>query len=477
MSGEATASTGVPEKFPTARLRSFRIIPRLDTYPTVVALTQTLFGKLALLIVFGLLLYGADQHSWLMVTCLALPIFFPRRRHLAVSVATLLYTGVILSMKSAHPLREFGLVALVFALADFLVSSAASRQRTRIGRHPLLFLLGGFTSLILICCWLSPHKRLSAPLWEFTTVLGSYVWFIGYVLLDREAKPVHRFGLELGSLRPFWGAASTPTPFPNGTACLRQIEAKDTERLAITQLKGLKLLAWARLLSLFLFAYTWFFHNYLGIPFYDKALDLSARHMPLPSLICWASLILEFFHKLLAISIWGHRIIACCRMAGFDALRNTYRPLSSTTVAEFFNRYYFYYKELLVRFFFFPTYLRLPPSLGTLRTTISIFVAACFANAYYHFTRDLWFIQVEGLWGSLKSFQVFLFYCVILASAISISRVRGRPDPSKGFIRCTLVPAFLVSVFYCLLGIFSTTDRNYPLLEHLRFLAHLFFLN
>ena len=36
-------------------------------------------------------------------------------------------------------------------------------------------------------------------------------------------------------------------------------------------------------------------------------------------------------------------MIACVRMAGFRALRNTYRPLESRTVAEFWNRYAFYF--------------------------------------------------------------------------------------------------------------------------------------
>jgi len=175
--------------------------------------------------------------------------------------------------------------------------------------------------------------------------------------------------------------------------------------------------------------------------------------------------------------VWGHRIVACCRMAGFDALRNTYRPLSSTTIAEFFNRYYFYYKELLVYFFFFPTFLRLPSRLGKWRVTIGIFMAACVGNTYYHFTRDLWYMQGHGLWQSVKTFQVFFFYSVVLATAIAISRSRNRPDPTLGFFRSTLRPAVLVSLFYCLLGIFSTTDRNYPLAEHLRFLGHLFLLN
>jgi len=45
-------------------------------------------------------------------------------------------------------------------------------------------------------------------------------------------------------------------------------------------------------------------------------------------------------------------------MAGFATLRNTYRPLESRSIAEFWNRYYYYFKEMLISFFFYPTFFR-----------------------------------------------------------------------------------------------------------------------
>lgn len=475
MSSEAGVLTNVTSESLMARWRNFRIIPRIETYPAVVNLAQTSAGKLGLLALFGLLLYYANPQSWLIVACLAITTFLPKKRHLAMGLGTLGYTVALVWVRTEHRSGIYISIAVVFALAAIVMRIAAARQSSRVGRHPLMLLLSIFTGVILLCCWLPAGSILPSHLWQFTTIFGTYVWFIGYVLLDREARPFREFGLEVGTLRPFWG--STLTPFPNGSACLRQIEAKDAEQLAIIQLKGLKLLVWSILLSLFEESYIWFFHGHLRIPRFERALYLSSQHTPLPPLICWASVILYFFYKIIDISVWGHRIIACCRMAGFDALRNTYRPFSSTTVAEFFNRFYFYYKELLVHFFFFPTFLRLPERLGKSRMTISIFVAACLGNTYYHFTRELGYLQTHSLWQSMKSFQVFFFYSMVLAAGISLSRQRGRPDPSKGFVRRTLIPAFLVSLFYCLLGIFATTDRNYPLVEHLRFLGHLFLLN
>jgi hypothetical protein len=474
MSSEATIAR-LPASNWTARLKSFRLIPRIETYPAIVSLTQTVAGKLGLLTCFGLLLWWMDPWAWLVLLGLAATTFFPKKRHLAVMLATWGYTvgAYLLVGSAAYP--ALLCVGIVVVLGSLLIYAAARERRNFFSRYSLLILFGTFTGLILLCCWLPSQGKNTAALWMFTTILGTYVWFIGYALLDNEPKPARELGLEIGSLQPFWG--STATPFPSGPACLRQIEAKDPEKLALTQLKGLKLLVWAEALTLFESGHSWFFHDFLRIPHFEKAMYLSSLHTPLPWYICWASLILYYFHKLFTISIWGHQVIACCRMAGFDALRNTYRPLSSTSVAEFFNRYYFYYKELLVYFFFFPTFLRLPSKLGKLRISIGIFVAACLGNTYYHFTRELGYVQEHGLWEAIKTFQVFFFYTVVLAVAIAISRGRSRPDESLGFFRSTVRPAIMVSIFYCILGIFSTTDRTYPLWEHLRFLGHLFLLN
>ena len=75
--------------------------------------------------------------------------------------------------------------------------------------------------------------------------------------------------------------------------------------------------------------------------------------------INWLVLIANFFMRLVWFSVWGHTIIACCRMAGYNALRNTYRPLQSASIAEFWNRFYYYFKELLVDNFFLSCFFAL----------------------------------------------------------------------------------------------------------------------
>src|SRR5208283_1902894 len=152
--------------------------------------------------------------------------------------------------------------------------------------------------------------------WDFTSSLSVYIWFICYSLLDRSSPSRDPFSLQLGSYRPFWGG--TNTPYAKGAAYLRRIEAHNPEQLAVAQLKGIKLLAWSVILDLFLRkAFMPVVHGQLGIPVFSLLLGFSARGGSFPWYVGWASLIANFFEELARLSILGHRIIASCRMAGF----------------------------------------------------------------------------------------------------------------------------------------------------------------
>ncbi len=227
--------------------------------------------------------------------------------------------------------------------------------------------------------------------------------------MDKSGKPGSDISLELASFRPLWG--STTTPFPKGAAYLRRIEARDASQLAVVQLKGIKLLGWAILLTLLQGLLTKVFHGYLQIPTFDRALAMSVRGVPPAWHVRWASQILYFLEMTLSIAIMGHRFIAVCRMAGFNALRNSYRPLSSTTIAEFFNRFYYYFKELLVDFFFYPTFLRYFKEHKRLRISFATFAAVVFGNSLFplHTGLDSLFATM-ALWHALVTYQVFFFY-------------------------------------------------------------------
>jgi hypothetical protein len=452
-------------------ISDFRLIPRIETFPRVVSFAQTTLGRITILAAFGLGLryFSPNLLSAMPFTLLlALMTFMPERRRFILAIVTIL--AVLPTYR--EPLL-LGLNLTVVALGIFLYWCATRWPKSWFGQRPVAVLLIGFTVLILFACAATPRSLPYSILWDLVGLMASYLWFIGYSLIDRSSKPARDLTLELATYRPLWG--STNTPFPKGAAYLRRIEAQNPEQLAVAQLKGLKLLVWAVLLAVFQVLWYRFFHGYLGIPTADYALAMSVYGTPVAWHLRWESQILDFFESILSISIMGHRVIAACRMAGFNALRNTYRPLSSTTIAEFFNRFYYYYKELVVEFFFYPAFFRYWKRRPKLRLVFATFSAACFGNVFYHFTRDWPTIREAGLLKAISDYQVFAFYCAALATMLSISQLRKKRMRPTGIIRGQILPAIRVCFLFCLLNVFTGSPQKYPLVAHFKYLMSLFF--
>ena len=472
MSAHAGATSEILAS-PLPRERAgFRIIPRVETYPGVVKFAQSIPGKLVILALFTLGLRFVTQDWMAMGACLAGITFFPARRRLLVTAATLVFTFAVPWSTYPHPLYTSALILFVMAIGAVFFWLGIAFPRSFLGRHAILVLLSSYALLVLAASYFPNTTPRYLTVWDFTSIFGIYLWFIGYSLLDRRSPDRDEFALQLGVYRPFWG--STATPIAKGASYLRRIEAKDARQLAVTQLKGLKLLVWCLLVTYFSKYFSWFVHHYLGIPTFEKSFYQSVLHAPYPWYTCWASLICLFLEDILALSMWGHRFVACCRMAGFNALRNTYRPLSSRTISEFWNRYYFYFKELLAEFFFYPAFLRFFKKNRKLRLVTATFAAAFFGNAFYHFFRDLQFIANVGFWKALAGFHVYAFYCFLLAAGISISQLRAGKPRRAGFLRQHVVPVLCVSLFYMLINIFAYLGRDYPITEHFRYFLHLF---
>jgi D-alanyl-lipoteichoic acid acyltransferase DltB (MBOAT superfamily) len=178
---------------------------------------------------------------------------------------------------------------------------------------------------------------------------------------------------------------------------------------------------------------------------------------------------------LLAISIWGGVIVASARMAGFRLLRNTYRPLEATTLAEFWNRYYFYYKELLVDHFFYPAFFRYFRNHRRLRMFFATFAAACVGNLLFHLIRDIHFVAELGLRKALVGEQSHAFYTFVLAIGVALSQLRPpNKELSRGWLRGRIVPCIWVATFFCVLHVFDAPlDREHSIWQRGEFLFHL----
>ena len=476
---------------------AFSIIPPLDTYPKFVDFAQKVPGKILLLVLFSAGL-SCQVDNWVEISAfISAMTFLPQFRPMLLVLATLsalymadwpnseigwaipqLHYSLNIFLNILMPAGVLGLLALYYTVVK-------KNKEEWYGRRPVRNLLVFYILTLITATALPLSNPHSVYLWGFLVILGKYLWFFNYTLLNRHAKETSPLALQAGCYIPFWGG--TATPFPKGAAYLRKIEAKNPEQLAISQLKGVKLLYWALLLVFFdnllkqiLYGPLVFNHGFsgisfsLGIPFLPTVLRDGAGHNYSWSMN-WLALIANFFVGLVGFSAWGHLIIACCRMAGYNALRNTYKPLQSSSIADFWNRFYYYFKELLADNFFYPAFLRYFKKWPKIRLIFATLAAATFGNVLFHFLRELGAIADKGFWLTLWSFRVYMFYGIVLGAAISISQLyENKGVKDKSWLRKNIITPIYVVGFYCVLSIFDSTDGTLPLTEHFIFLLKLF---
>ena len=404
---------------------------------------------------------------------------WPERRRVLVAAAT------------AYWLLAFHCVPATLAWAALLIASSAmwfalalfqQKPDLWLFERPVRNLLVLYIALLAAASYLPLAPLVRFSFWAVLLVAGKYLWFMGYALCDR--KGVHRQSPLLAFLRfqPFWGDSNVP--YPKGEANMDRIEAKNAEELAVCQLRGIELMVWSTLLvaALALFDQMrqgpWPYAAWLGrihfpnhISKLNPAIELYLKGTPLPRLDCWLAVIANFSRDLLWVSGWGGTIIATCRMAGYNAVRNTRKPLTARTIAEFYNRLYYYFKELLVAFFFYPTYFRYFKKHPRLRVFAATLAAAGFGNAIYHFLRDIQFIIDKGLWRALVGFQVYLAYSLILGIGIGVSQLRGQDGRARGG---RFTGPLCVLTFYCLLMVLDDPHRGWTVRDYFSFLINLF---
>ena len=494
-----------------------KIIPQIDTYPRLLAFGQTRWGKLGLLVAFaGMLWFDRVPYGFELAVAAGLVSYFPKYREPLLSLAALCWLffyrdwsqwEFIQRMAAAEvhtrpwilDLLAIILLTVIFCGVGLFFHYVRQRRGSSyLARRPVFALVGAYLVVLLLAGIFPPRGAAQAVVWVFIALLGPLLWFFAYALQDAGSKSAEPFDLELGTLRPFYMTASPSfTPIGKGRAYLRKTEARTPADLSRVQLKAVKLLLWIALLKgvrqLFvvvvygapwrplalLFGHFGLHVPNLGVPTLDAALQQTVAGAHVSAHVAWASLIAHFLESLLAVAIYGNQAVACCRMAGFYILRNTYRPLQSQTIAEFWNRYYYYFKELLVELFFFPTYMRYFKKYRRLRTFAATIAAATIGNMIYHFCRDFHYVADMGLAAALSGFQVYAFYTLILGLGIGLSQMRMRravpaQEASRGR---QLLASFVVIAFFCLLEVFDYEPRSHTLGTHLAFFLNLFSLH
>jgi hypothetical protein len=471
-----------------------RWLPFLATVP----------GKLVLLAAFTVLLAAKNAVAWPAVAVALVALTFaPRHRRAILAAATV---GVVAASPPVDLQLLAGLadtrgalsamgwwpaaVAATLALGCGLVELARRRPQSIVARRPAALLV----ALVVAMLAAGGGGMLGGAAWLLVAAtamsLSSYLWFFAYAASDARLAGAPPALAQVGYWRPFWGFSNVP--IGKSAVWLERVEAKDGAALARVQLGAVRLLAWCTILGFAMELLRWAAyapHEVLGeaarawsawrppegLPTIAALVEAEASGRQVALVTRWQSVVTEFAMTVLHMTTWGNSIVAIGRMAGYGMALNTDRPLLSTSIVEFYNRYYFYFKELLATFFFYPVYLSALRSRPKLRLFAATFAAAGFGNFLFHFLRDGHEILRSGLAGGLVGYRVYGAYALVLGVAIGISQLRlqarGRRRPEG--LRRVFAIAGVVS-FYGLLGIFDARTP-YGVREHLAVVVHLFF--
>lgn len=489
-----SAASTLPPPGQAAPRRTLRGWLAIDERASVVAFAQTPIGR-ALIFAIGLLAVSRYFDAWatlLAVSAALAAAYLPKYRNPVLFTATWLATlietatsgndfaehiGLVITQEGLGELSAVGLaigsLLLVMAGIGSLLGYVRRHPKSLIARRPVITML----ALEAVLCGLSLLDIMQGLprvlVWSLLVVLTPFIWFLPYAIIDQRATAGQPLLLQMAALRPFW--SPTYLPFGKGAAYLQKFLAKNADELAVTQLKGIKLLVWSNVLLAIQGGLGWLLADRLGTPTVARTVDAFLQGQPYPLLTSWTALAWSTAHFALQIAIWAHLFIGLARLAGYRLPRGSWRPLESRTLMDYFNRFHYYFKELLVDFFFIPTFFKTFRQHPRLRMFFATFMAAAVGNALWHFVRDIDLIARVGLAAAVQTYASYLFYCVVLATGVGLSQVRAGqgirpPDTLAG----KLYSFIFVWSFVVCLHLFSDGSRQHSLGERLSFLASLF---
>jgi hypothetical protein len=258
------------------------------------------------------------------------------------------------------------------------------------------------------------------------------LWRICFLLQFAQRGKIAetRFTDHLFYLWPMVG--SSGSPYGKGLAYLSSREAKDDSTFAAARLSGLKLLVLAAVWELVLQLFNMVIY---GQPQERPAFELG-MNLGLPTLTqavvaentgiltAWISVLVELIRIVLHYAVIGHVIVGFLRLCGFNIYRNTYKPLLSESIIEFWGRFNYYFKELMVEFFFYPTFLKARRLNKHLRLLLAVFAAAFIGNMYYHVIETPVLIGTGDLSTVWEVWGPRLIYCLALTIGIWVSMLR-----------------------------------------------------
>ena len=490
-----STTIALPQPKPeSAPRRSLRSLLAIDEQAYFQGLAKTLIGR-ALIFTIGLSCVAYYFGLWAGLFAISAALgaaYLPKYRHLILFSATWLATFVETALSTNSFAEHIALVVdqeglselppvwlavgavccLLVAIRSTLVF-VGQHPKSLIARRPVLTLLVIEAFICALTTLEIMHGLPRVLLWSMLIVATPFIWFLPYAIIDQRSAMPNPALLQMGALRPFWSPAYLP--FGKGAAFLKKALAKTPDDLAITQLKGIKLLLWANVLIALQTALSWIFFTNLDLPTVARTIDAFLQSDAYPLGISWAALAFSTAKFALQVAIWVHLFIGIARLAGYRLPRGSWRPLESRTLMDYFNRFHYYFKELLVDFFFAPTFFTTFKKHPRLRMFFATFMAAAVGNALWHFIRDIDLIARIGPAAAFETYTSYLFYCVVLATGVGLSQVRVNSGirPSNTVTGKLWSFIFVWSFVVCM-HLFSDGSRQHSLDERLSFLASLF---
>lgn len=470
----------------------WRRFSQLHEDERLVAFAATPRGRWLVWLVGSLLMFDS-KWAWFVIPSVALVTYLPDRRRLVLSLGAVAAAVEYLVPRQERMGGDFppaqwlavALALLVFAgilVAAFRVARGFERLPGPLKRRPHVF-AHLFLWSLLLANWLAPSDGgLGSAVLALTAGMLLFVVFrIDYLLLSAKRGHVAGTRLRDHAFYLFPGFGGSNTPYGKGFDYLSRREAPDAEAFARSQLAGLKLLC----LSWLWRGAQWA----MGVGFYGEewglGISLYGDSMVPPGTsglaASWLGLYGALVSNVLQRAVTGHLIIGGIRLLGFNVFRNTYKPLLSETLIDFWGRYYYYFKELLVEFFFYPTYVRFAKLGARSRVTLAVFAAAFVGNMYYHLIASERYAFLAGEFVAvLEPLEPRLVYCVLLAAGISISMIRqrerrGRVSASTGAAgKLRRVRAiFGVWTFYAIIQVWNMHPWSASALDRLNYVLSL----
>lgn len=366
-------------------------------------------------------------------------------------------------------------IVLLFLMICGIALRLQKRFRTSLmARRPVLAQFIALAALITLASIISPGSLFHTVLWTLIVIYTASFFFLSYALADQRSAVEVPAAVRLGFLRPFWSGPSIPF---KGITFLTKFEARSPQELAATQLRALKLVVWAVLLASLHALLDWAFHDVAALPDLTTALAMTVEGTPPSQALGWIVVIKAFVMTLLWVATTSHALVAIVRMAGYGIPRGMARPLSSRSIAEFWNRYLFYFKEILVDFFFYPAFARYFKQRPRLRIAFATFCAAFVGNLLFSLLTQAHLVAEIGLIAALGRFESYAFYALVLTAALIGSQLMtSKPSPADGFWRYHVVPRVTIIGFFTIMQIFADETGQFGLADRADFLLHLFWL-